>query len=178
MLPFSWTLARHPSRYDTTCHAASGALMLDLVSSPHSPPDEKDNNNDYRYCQYKISSMVIRWKAQVPVVSRMMRGGKLARTRGIWAKSGSRWLTSTRHSESSRASSCLLERRRASRQAPRLHRRRRWPRLQCGNQVGCAQNRPERARIAYRLHPKGDLRHTHDADRRRTLSQGELSHAS
>lgn len=49
--------------------------MLDLVSSPHPPPDEKDNNNDYRYCQYKISSMVIRWKAQVLVVSRMMRGG-------------------------------------------------------------------------------------------------------
>lgn len=56
--------------------------MLDLVSSPHSPPDEKDNNNDYRYCQYKISSMVIRWKAQVLVVSRMMRGEKLVRTRG------------------------------------------------------------------------------------------------
>ena len=71
--------------------------MLDLVSSPHSSPDEKDNNNDYRYCQYKISSMVIRWKAQVLVVSRMMRGEELVRTRGIWAKSGSRWLTSTRH---------------------------------------------------------------------------------
>lgn len=71
--------------------------MLDLVSSPHSPPDEKDNNNDYRYCQYKISSMVIRWKAQVLVVSRMMRGEELVRTRGIWAKSSSRWLTSTRH---------------------------------------------------------------------------------
>ena len=56
--------------------------MLDLVSSPHSPPDEKDNNNDYRYCQYKISSMVIRWRSQVLVVSRMMRGGKLARTMG------------------------------------------------------------------------------------------------